>query len=506
MVDAGWVALIGAGPGDPGLLTLAGREALENAQVVLYDQLVGGAALSLIPAAAERIEVGKNVGRRPVPQAEINSLLVQYARAGKRVVRLKGGDPFLFGRGGEEAEALRRAGVRFRVIPGVSSALAAAAAAGIPITHREFASSVHIVSGRAKNGLPPKIPYAELARLEGTLIFLMGLAALPAVRDGLLTAGLAPDTPSALIENGTLPGQRRLLSPLAEMPERAAAAGFAPPSLLVVGRVCSLASDLEWRERRILAVGAGGVGRLAASLRRAGFHADELAMLRQRALPQPEGLWRRLPSFQWIIMTSRFGAGLFFDQLLARGIDIRRLAGTKFAVVGPGTAEILRGRGVLPDYVPEKYGAGPLAEGLAEILRPGQRVLLYRACGANSDLEVRLGQGGFGFEAVEAYETLEQDVGAIGAGDKAGQGFYDAVAFTSPSAVKGFARRIGRMNCRDVRCFCLGETTAGVARGLGIGVEAVGDASIDGLAAVLLARLGGSVAGHETATINQANI
>jgi uroporphyrinogen III methyltransferase/synthase len=246
MAEKGSVILVGAGPGDPGLLTLAGKAAIENADVVLYDRLVGSEILALIPPTAIRIDVGKHKGRHTVPQEEIRQLILCHARAGKTVVRLKGGDPYLFGRGAEELEQVAREGIPFRVIPGVTSALAVPAYAGIPVTHREYASSLHILTGHGKEGNPPDIPYAELARLKGTLVFLMGLAAVDKICSGLILAGLPEDTPAALIENGTCANQRKLLATLATLPERSQAAAIASPALLVVGEVCRLAPVLDW--------------------------------------------------------------------------------------------------------------------------------------------------------------------------------------------------------------------------------------------------------------------
>ncbi|MDR1535095.1 MAG: uroporphyrinogen-III C-methyltransferase [Planctomycetota bacterium] len=488
-VKKGLVTLIGAGPGDPGLLTQAGRAALEKAQVVLYDRLAGEALISLIPEDSLKINVGKNFGNHPVPQSEINSLLLRHALAGKRVVRLKGGDPFLFGRGSEEVEALRRQGIKYRVIPGVSSALGVPAVAGIPVTHRDFASSIHILTGHGKGGKPPDLNWRELARLKGTLIFLMGLSALSDIRDNLLAAGMSPDVPAALIENGTLPEQRRLLAPLAGIPELALAENVVPPSLLVVGEVCSLAappgqSGVSGQEgKRILAVGSDTTaGRLASLLRELVPGVDELATIYRKILPQPEGLWERLESFRWIAFTSPFGAGLFFRRLREREIDIRRLGGIKFAVTGPGTAEAVRAGGITPDYLPDEYGAEPLARGLLRLIRPGEAVLLYRALGANRELDLHLKKAGLPFEAVNAYRTLERESGAEWVRKRLARGGYAAAAFTSPSAVKGFARLMEGIDWGGLSCVCLGETTARTARDRGLRAETAAKATIEGLA------------------------
>ena len=233
----GSVILVGAGPGDPGLLTQKGRQAIENAQVVVYDRLVSPAILSLIPKDAEKINVGKESSNHLVPQEEINRILLRKAQEDKRVVRLKGGDPFLFGRGGEELELLEAAGIPFQVVPGVTSALSVPAYAGIPVTHRDFCSSVHIITGHARAGAELSIDFDALKRTGGTLVFLMGVTSLPKICKGLLDAGMAPDMPAAVVERGTLPRQRKLVSTLERLPLEAEKAGVKSPAIIVVGKV-----------------------------------------------------------------------------------------------------------------------------------------------------------------------------------------------------------------------------------------------------------------------------
>ena len=246
---SGKVTLVGAGPGDPGLLTVKGLRALEQADVVVYDRLVSPAVLERIPAAARRIDVGKEASRHPVPQHQINRILLEEAQAGHNVVRLKGGDPFVFGRGGEELQALAREGVEFAEIPGITSAIAAAAYGGIPVTHRDCASSLHIITGHAREGAELNIDFEALVQTRGTLVFLMGVTALPAIVKGLLEAGMDPDMPAAMVEQGTLPSQRRCGAALKALPDRAAEMGIRSPALMIVGRVCALAEELCWFER-----------------------------------------------------------------------------------------------------------------------------------------------------------------------------------------------------------------------------------------------------------------
>ena len=243
---AGMVTLVGAGPGDPGLLTVKGRQALEQAQVVVYDRLVGPEILALIPAQAEAIDVGKRASHHPVPQEQISRILLEKAQQGKRVVRLKGGDPFLFGRGGEELELLSEHHIPFQEVPGITSAIAAPAYAGIPVTHRDWASSLHIVTGHQRAGKELTIDFEALVRAGGTLVFLMGVSALEAICRGLLDAGMDPATPVAVVERGTTPEQRRVSAPLGQLSQAARQAAVESPAVIVVGGVCSLAEDFDW--------------------------------------------------------------------------------------------------------------------------------------------------------------------------------------------------------------------------------------------------------------------
>ena len=334
---AGKVILVGAGPGDPGLLTVRGRQALEGAEVVVYDRLAGPAVLALIPRTARGIDVGKAAACHPVPQEQINRILVEEARAGRQVVRLKGGDPFVFGRGGEEAEALKRAGVAFEVVPGVTSAVAAPACAGIPVTHRDYSSSLHILTGHARRGGALSIDFDALVRCGGTLVFLMGLEALPRIVGGLLEAGMDPQTPAALVENGTLPSQRRCDATLYTLPRQAAAMDIHSPALIVVGGVCALGKELCWFERlplhgkRILVTRPGDrAGSLSEKLWDLGADVVEFPCIRTEAVfpcPAMEGALERLSAYEWLGFTSAAGVEAFWTCLRGMGKDARALSG-----------------------------------------------------------------------------------------------------------------------------------------------------------------------------------
>lgn len=490
----GCVTLVGAGPGDPGLLTLAGLRALADADVVLYDRLASPDILALAPDRAEKIDVGKNKGDHPVPQGEINLLLLRHARAGKKVVRLKGGDPFLFGRGAEELELLREHGVPFRVVPGVSSALAAPAYAGIPVTHREYASSVHIVAGHGRDGRDPSIPYAELARLDGTLVFLMALTSAAAIRDGLLAAGMDPAVPAAAIENGTTPAQRVVVATLGDVVERIEAEGFSPPAVIVVGGVAALAERFAWTHRlplhgrRILAVSSRTLaGRLAARLRDLGCRVDEYAGIDREALPLAESFWSGLEGYTWIVFASAFAADLFFAGLAEKRIDVRRFAGIRFAAVGPKTAEALAERGVVADFVPDIYDAKHLAAGLLRAAGPADRVLLFRAEKGGPELGASLRAGGVACDEAAAYRTR------VNPGDKAFRdtalaGGYDAATFASASSVEAFAALMEGADCSRIAAICIGDATAAAARALGLAVEVSPEATIASMAQTVLNR------------------
>ena len=496
MPDTGQVILVGAGPGDPGLLTLAGKAAIDSADVILYDRLVGDGVLAMLPADALKIDVGKNKGRHPVPQDEINRLIVEHALAGKTVVRLKGGDPFLVGRGAEELEEAARAGIPFRVVPGIPSAIAAPAYAGIPVTHRDYASSLHILTGHGKDGSPPDIPYREVAGLRGTLVFLMGVSAVGEICRNLSEAGMAADTPAALVENGTRPNQRRLSATLATLPELAREKAFSSPSVLVVGRVVALADTFDWTARlplwgkRILTVSSQATGsRLANSLRARGCGVDEFAGISPEPIPSPETLWSGLGQYRWIVFTSQFGADFFFAGMTERGIDVRTLAGVRFAVVGGRTGEVLTRRGIFPDFMPDTYNGQALGDGLARIAKPGERVLLYRAEAGNADLPAALREHDIAFDDVPAYRTVVNAPDSA-VRDRMRTGDYDAVTFTSASSVAAFAAAAPEGVFSAMPAFCIGEMTAAAAKRHGLRAEISAEASIESMAHLVVERMG----------------
>ncbi|HWW45944.1 MAG TPA: uroporphyrinogen-III C-methyltransferase [Acidimicrobiia bacterium] len=481
------VFLVGAGPGDPGLLTRRGAEVLAAAEVVVYDRLAAPALLELAPPEAERISVGKAPGRAEASQDEINALLVTHAQAGRRVVRLKGGDPFVFGRGGEEAEALRAAGVAFEVVPGVTSALAAPAYAGIPVTHRGLARAVTIVTGHEDPTQEVAgVDWAALARAGGTLVILMGASRIDAIAAALRAGGLPGDTPVAAVQRGTRPDQATLRATLATIGDAAPAA----PAAIVVGPVAAL--DLAWFEQRPLFGRTVVVTRareqasgLRATLETLGAAVAELPaiVVEPLAVTLPD-----LSRFAWLVLTSANGVEALFAALRAAGRDARALAGVRVAVIGPGTAAALDAHGVHADLLPERFVAEALLEAFPAPSRPGEAVLVARAAQARDVLPDGLGARGYTVEVLPLYATRpappdDEVVAALHAGR------VDAVTFTSSSTVTNFCDAVGPLEHPPL-VVSIGPVTSATARERGLHVDAeASEHTIDGLVARLVETL-----------------
>lgn len=490
----GVVTLVGAGPGDPGLLTVKGREALAAADAVVFDRLVSPAVLSLIPAEVRRIDVGKAASSHPVPQDEINRILLEEARAGRNVVRLKGGDPFVFGRGGEELEFLSQNGVEFVEIPGVTSAVAAAAYGGIPVTHRDYSSSLHIITGHARAGGELSLDFQALVRLRGTLVFLMGVAAAPAITQGLLAAGMDAGTPAAMVENGTLPSQRRCTATLGTLRAKAEEMGIKSPAVLVVGGVCALAEKLCWFERlplhgkRILVTRPKGrSGTLAGKLRALGADVVERPCVRIIPIlpcPAMEAALRNLAAYDWLAFTSAAGVEAFWDCLERQGGDARALGGVKLAAIGPGTAAALKSHGLTADLTPEIYDAAHLGLALADT---GGRVLLLRAEEGSKALTDALAKAGREYSDIPIYRTMYSNPLSPEMREELESGRFDYVTFTSASTVKGFVSAVGEdADFSKTTGLCIGEQTAAQARRWGISVRVADKAAIDALVELAL--------------------
>ena len=490
----GSVILVGAGPGDPGLLTQKGRQAIENAQVVVYDRLVSPAILSLIPRDAEKINVGKESSNHLVPQEEINRILLRKAQEDKRVVRLKGGDPFLFGRGGEELELLEAAGIPFQVVPGVTSALSVPAYAGIPVTHRDFCSSVHIITGHARAGAELHIDFEALRRTGGTLVFLMSVSSLPRICRGLLDAGMAPDMPAAVVERGTLPRQRKLVSTLEKLPSEAEKAGVKSPAIIVVGKVCALSSRFDWFDGLpmkgktvVVTRPEDRSGTLTQRLRELGAEVVDYPCIRTVAReenPELEEAMENLSRYRCLVFTSPAGPEIFFRRLRAAGRDARALSGLTLAAIGPKTAKAMERFGVTADLVPETYDSDHLAKALETVEGP---VLLCRASRGSTALPEMLERKGIPFADVPVYDTVyaataPQKVDAL-------LGETLLVTFTSASTVRGFVESLPGRDLKNVIGCCIGKQTEAEAKKHGLATVVSQEATMESLVECILGAL-----------------
>ncbi len=489
---SGRVVLVGAGPGDPGLLTLRGQRWLAAADIVVHDYLVDRRLLASARADAEIISVGRSHGDgERMTQARIEELLVTHAAAGRLVVRLKNGDPFVFGRGGEEAEALRRAGIPFEVVPGVTSAIAAAAYAGIPVTHRDHASVLTIATGHqawapgAAAPDVPNLPWEALARQGGTLVFVMAVRQLAGVLGALVDAGLDPATPAALVQRGTLGTQRTVEGTAATLAGRVRAAGIVPPAVLVVGTVVSLRERVRWFEERplfgrrvVVTRPREQAGDLARSLEDAGAEVVLFPTIALAPPPDPAALDRAVAaagSYDWVVFTSTNGVRAFFARFAAQRRDVRELAPVRLAAIGPETAAELERRMLRPAIVPREFRAEGLLEALAGENLRGRRVLLPRAAGARGLLPETLTARGAVVDEVLAYRAIPPpDADVAGLRAALARGAIDALTFTSSSTVRHFVELVGRDGVRALGpavVACIGPITAETAREHGLPVH-----------------------------------
>lgn len=498
----GMVYLVGAGPGDPGLLTLRGRDALARAEVVVYDHLASPRLLDLAPAGALRIAAGKTIGHCTLSQGEINEVLVEHARLGRRVVRLKGGDPYVFGRGAEEAEHLRARGIPFRVVPGVTAALGATCYAGVPVTHRDAASAVAFVTGHDDPDAPGRLDWSALARFPGTLVVYMGMTRLPALCRTLIREGKPPGTPAAMIQSGTLPRQRAVVATLADLPDRVIEAGIGPPALLVVGDVVARRSGLSWFEslplfgqRVVITRPIDEADRSAETLEALGaevLSAPTVRILRLDDFGPLDDAIDRLGSFDWLAFTSANGVRHFLDRLGARGRDLRALGHLQLAAIGPATAEALAGFRLKADLVPASYRSEALAEALGPRVA-GRRVLLVRADRGRTVLQDELGRIAH-VEQVAAYRNV--DAGSIPAEVLARieAGSVDWITLTSSAIAERLHGLLsesarGRVG-PEIRLASLSPVTSSAVARLGwpVAVEAE-EFTWDGLVGAIVARV-----------------
>ncbi len=478
------VYLVGAGPGDPGLLTVRGAEVLARADVVVYDRLSVASLLELAPHAAERISVGKRPGHATMPQFAINEFLVERGLAGDEVVRLKGGDPFVFARGGEEAAALAEAAVPFEVVPGVTAAVAVPAYAGIPLTQRHSSTLFTVITGHEDPDKGGELDWEAVARLGGTIVVVMGVARLPKIVDRLLAGGLAAHTPVAAVRWGTRPEQETVRATLATILDH----DLEPPSTLVIGRVAAL--DLSWFESRplfgrsvVVTRAAEQAGGMVDALRAAGARAIEAPTI-EIADPADRGTALgeavdRLTDYDWVVLTSANGATRFMDALR----DARDLGGVKVAAIGPATAGVLARRNVVADLVPGRYVAESLVEAFpVPSSADGGRVLLARAATARDVLPEGLRNKGWEVDVVEAYRTHKSEIAEELRHAVTGA---DVITFTSASTVTNYFRVMGTSEMPPVVA-CIGPITADEARDHGVEVDVVPEEyTIPGLVSAL---------------------
>ncbi|MCL2495919.1 MAG: uroporphyrinogen-III C-methyltransferase [Clostridiales bacterium] len=463
----GKVYLVGAGPGDIGLFTIKGKELLQKAEAVLFDRLVGEDILSLIPNNAKKVDVGKKSGRHSVSQAEINEILVREAQANNVVVRLKGGDPYLFGRGGEEAEMLAKNGIPFEVVPGITSAIAAPACAGIPVTHRDYSSSLHIITGHGQRNKPLVLDYSALARVGGTLVFMMSLAAAAQITSGLLEAGMEATTPAAVIENGATAHQRRFVDTLAGLPRLIEREGVQTPAIIVVGSVCALSAQLDWFSRRPLAGCRILITRpreVAAQfgdiLFKLGANITYYPCIRISPLEHNVDL----ANLDWLLFTSASGVETFFEHRRATNCDIRELGGKKIAVVGERTALALQHYGIRADFVPAVYNGARLARELLASgqVTAGQHIALLRAKQSGADIVDILRGAGLTVSDIAIYEALP------GHSPPPRMDGFEYITFTSSSCVKNFVNANKKLDFTQITAIVIGEQTATAALAAGM--------------------------------------
>ena len=483
--ETGKVFLVGAGPGDPGLITVKGLNCIARADVVVYDYLASPTLLAHANPDAEMIYVGKKGGDHTLPQDGINALIVEKARQGNVVARLKGGDPFIFGRGGEEAEVLIAAGIPFEVVPGVTAAIGASAYAGIPLTHRDYTSDVAFVTGHEDpTKAESSVDWKALATGIGTLVFFMGVKNLPTIADNLVANGRSADTPVAVIRWGTTPKQKTVTGTLDTIVDETRKAGIKAPAIIIVGGVVNLRKTMQWFEKRPL------MGRRIVVTRAREQASDLVHQLTEygaeciqcptiQVVPPLD--WapvdkaiETIDRYDWIVFTSVNGVDYFFRRLFEKGLDLRALGHIKTAAIGPATADRLKARGLSSDIIPKSYRAESVVEAFAAKSVKGSKVLLPRAKEARSVLPVELTRMGATVDEVTVYETRQVENSAADLIGRLAAGTIDMVTFTSSSTAKNFhhllpPERVDEL-MKGVTVASIGPITSQTARDLGLSV------------------------------------
>ena len=488
---AGKVWLVGAGPGDIGLFTLKGEAVLQQADVVVYDSLVGEGVLARIPEHVRLINVGKRASHHTMVQEDINKVLLEEAQKGNKVVRLKGGDPFLFGRGGEELELLSENGISYEIVPGVTSPISVPAYNGIPVTHRDFCSSLHIITGHKRAGQTYDIDFRALTQTKGTLVFLMGIAALEDICKGLLNGGMDPDMPAAVLQKGTTAGQKRVVATVSTLNAEVDRQGIETPAIIVVGKVCSLADRFAWYEKLPLAGWKvlvtrprQHISKTADLLRKKGAEVLELPSICTVPVEDNSRLYEafeKLAAYQWIIFTSPVGVEIFFDEMDRKEMDVRSLGQAKIAVIGEGTKKKLKEHHLLADFVPSVYDGETLGTELAKELQGDEKILIPRAEAGNKKLTELLEQTGAKVDDIATYTTCYEKSRLIDEKKEFETGSVDCVVFTSASTVKGFVEGTPGLDYTSVKAACIGKQTKAAADAYGMQTRMAKKATIESL-------------------------
>jgi len=501
-VSEGKVFFVGAGPGEPDLITMRGKQLIDSADAVVYDALANSA---LLPPGAretgrpELYYVGKRGGARDsVSQHEINELLVRLAREGKRVVRLKGGDPFVFGRGSEEAQSMNDSSIEFEIVPGITAGIAAPMYAGIPVTHRGLSTSVTFVTGHEDPAKPhTQTNWSALAKSGGTIVLYMGVKTLSAITRALIDGGMPPEVPAAAIQWGTHPKQRTVVATLETIADKAVEKNIASPSIIIIGWSVVLRDELNWFEQRplfgkriVVTRATQQAQALSEKLRELGADVIEMpaTQVARLDLAPLRAAVRDLSAYQWLILTSQNAVSIFWEQLLGERRDARALAGLRIAAVGPATAGALLEHGIAVDVIPERF----VAEGLLEKMRErddvsGKRVLYVTAEGARDVLPRGLEELGAEVVVLECYRSILDGEGAARLARAIEAGKVDLATFTSGSAVRGYVEAVGEDLAARIPAASMGPQTTQALRDAGIEarIEAR-ESTIDGLVSAVL--------------------
>lgn len=507
MIQTGKVWLAGAGPGDAGLLTVRAKELLEESDVIVYDALVSLEVFGQIPPKKELIYVGKHKKHHTCSQDKIHEILLQKVEEGKKVLRLKGGDPFIFGRGAEEVEFLVKKGIPFEIVPGVTSATAVAAYAGIPVTHRDYVSSFHVITGHSRNDGKSRIEYDALVKAGGTLVFLMGVATLENICNGLIAAGMDRKIP-AVIEQGTNSTQKKIVSSLESIASEAKSKQIQAPAVIVVGHVCGLEKRFSWMEKRPLSGRLFLVTRpaehqitLVRRLRNMGAQVIEMPTIRIHPVAEVTEFETALRNQiedkheKWMVFTSSIGVRIFFEKLAESCLDIRDILSgrVKIAAIGEATEKKLLEYGWRADFIPEEYCAETLGKELAKKITKGCSVRIFCARQGSKELLLPLHKQGVFVEDVPLYDTEYQIYGdeRIQIKESFEKGRIDAVTFTSASTVRGFVRTMRDLDFTMCKAVCIGRQTAKEAAKYGMQIQIAKQSTMDSMIELIEDSYGG---------------